>query len=273
MTDSLYSNSPRREGAWPKNFKHPLASYELPGEAQLREKCSSALERHITLTGKRNGNFKELDNTDETTEGGFRYSRSQKILFQQPNHRRQSAECTSWDEEKDAKSYIIDSGIKPTTIINDEETSAGGAYSLSYQEGSRKFCKRVDRIEERYPTKGENSGLVMKRLSSLEDLVWKLYEELDGKIQDIFEDHNNKFREQNDIIKNIFHGFGTELNGIREEVHANSEKIYSGYVCDTQSKDCQTQSSQIPSSQVTQKSDSFEQQHVETRSEKSFTSD
>ncbi|CAI2361868.1 unnamed protein product [Moneuplotes crassus] len=210
MSDSLYSQSPTKESNWKQDCTDD------------REKCNSALDRPVGLNLRGINNLKAHD----PTESGFRYSKSQKILFQQPSHRRQSAECSRWDEDKETRSYIIDSGIKPTTMINDDDTSTGGAYSLSIQEGSRKFCKRVDRIEERYPyTKPDSNGLVMKRLSSLEDLVWKLYEELDSKIQDIFEEHNNKFREQNDIIKNIFHGFGSEIKNIKEEVQVSSQKL------------------------------------------------
>lgn len=116
--------------------------------------------------------------------------------------------------------------MKQGTIMSVEETSVGCTYSQSFQEGvSKRFCKRVDKIEEDYQPKNDWNHLVMKRISSLEDLVWKLYDELDNKIQDIFEEHTNKFKQQNDIITNIFHGFGQEISFIKEEVQMNSQKI------------------------------------------------
>lgn len=129
-----------------------------------------------------------------------------------------------------------------------EETSVGCTYSQSYQDGgNRKFCKRIDAIEEVYQQK--NDGLIMKRLSSLEDLVWKLYEELDSKIQDIFDEHTQKFKQQNDIITNIFHGFGQEISYIKEDVQLNSQKLVDGLMSPklySEGKQFETESESVP---------------------------
>ena len=78
------------------------------------------------------------------------------------------------------------------------------------------------------PPKPDNNSLLVKRISSLENLVWKIYEELDNKIQDVFEDHSSKFKQQKDIITNIVQGFGQEITNIKEEMQIQSEKLTEG---------------------------------------------
>lgn len=129
---------------------------------------------------------------------------SQKVN-PRPKHRRQSAEVPTYNEGKDSHSYQRDSSLKRTTAMKDDETSAGGHLSITYQEsGIRRIEHKIDRLE---------------------DLVWKLYEELDFKIQDLFDDHTNKFKQQNDIITNIFHGFGQEINNIKDQLEFQRENV------------------------------------------------
>lgn len=80
--------------------------------------------------------------------------------------------------------------------------SCAGQYSSVKVEGNRRIEHKIDRLE---------------------DLVWKLYEELDNKIQDVFEEHTNKFKQQNDIISNIFHGFGQEIGMMKEELEMQKQ--------------------------------------------------
>jgi hypothetical protein len=81
--------------------------------------------------------------------------------------------------------------------MKDEETYPGGQISASKDTPISRIERKVDRLE---------------------DLVWKLYEELDNKIQDLFDEHTAKFKEQNDIISNIFQSFGGEINVIKNEI-------------------------------------------------------
>lgn len=115
-----------------------------------------------------------------------------------PKHRRQSAGCHTAENTQNTRSIVTNSSLKHLTATRDDETSAGGQCTSTLTENN---LKRYDRKIER-----------------LEDLLWKLYDELDNKIQDLFEEHTNKFKQQNDIITNIFHGFGTEISNIKEEM-------------------------------------------------------
>lgn len=60
-------------------------------------------------------------------------------------------------------------------------------------------------------------------MDRLEDLVWKLYDELDGKIQGLFQEQNERFKQQNNIISNIFRGFSEEIGGIKHELGLEQE--------------------------------------------------
>lgn len=43
----------------------------------------------------------------------------------------------------------------------------------------------------------------------------------------MFDEHTNKFKQQNDIITNIFHGFGHEINTIKDELSCRPQNQYS----------------------------------------------
>jgi hypothetical protein len=129
--------------------------------------------------------------------------------------------------------------MKMKSAIKDDETSAGGQFSITYQDsGVRRIEIKMDRLE---------------------DLVWKLYEELDGKIQDLFDDHSNKFKQQNDIITNIFHGFGQEINSLKDEMQLQKSHvpIDADFVPQTQ----ETPDEEIESSQEHFQQDSLEDEH------------
>ena len=59
-----------------------------------------------------------------------------------------------------------------------------------------------------------------RKIDRLEDLVWKLYDELDNKMQELFDDSTKRFKEQNEIITSIFHGFNSEIITIKEEIQS-----------------------------------------------------
>ena len=69
------------------------------------------------------------------------------------------------------------------------------------------------------------------KVDKLEDLVLKLYDELDHKIKDVFEQQNYRFKQHNHIIKNIFKGFSQEIGAIKTEINTNSQKWNSEYTC------------------------------------------
>lgn len=110
-------------------------------------------------------------------------------------HRRQSAGYPT--EDQNIRSWTADSSFKRFSGMKDEEISPGGHISASKDSPISRIERKVDRLE---------------------DLVWRLYEELDNKIQDLFDEHTAKFKEQNDIISNIFHNFGSEINVIKDEI-------------------------------------------------------
>jgi hypothetical protein len=165
-------------------------------------------------------------------------SHTQKVNFRS-KHKRQSAEVLSYDDEKDFNSFHGGSSMKMKSAIKDDETSAGGQFSVNYQDsGVRRIERKMDRLE---------------------DLVWKLYEELDGKIQDLFDDHSNKFKQQNDIITNIFHGFGQEINNLKDEMQLQKPHVPvdADFVPQTQ----ETPDEEMETSQDHFRQDSLEDEH------------
>ena len=64
----------------------------------------------------------------------------------------------------------------------------------------------------------ENLNRLEKRIDRLEDLVWKLYGDLEIRIQNVFDDHIFRFQQQNEIVTNIFNGLTSEMHQIKKEV-------------------------------------------------------
>lgn len=77
--------------------------------------------------------------------------------------------------------------------------------------------KRLGLAREDSPAQPEVQRLERK-LDRLEDLLWRLYEELDCKIQEVFDEHTARFKQQNEIVSSIFHGLGGEIESVRRDV-------------------------------------------------------
>lgn len=95
-----------------------------------------------------------------------------------------------------------------TFIKHDDDISTADFYSkTSHENHFKKIEYKVDRLE---------------------DLVWKLYDELDTKIQELFEEQSHRFKQQNEIVSNIFHGFNEEILTIKDtlcqfQTHSNQD--------------------------------------------------
>lgn len=55
-------------------------------------------------------------------------------------------------------------------------------------------------------------------MDRLEDLVWKLYSDLEIRIQSVFDDHIIRFQNQNDLVTNIFNGLTSEMQKLKSDV-------------------------------------------------------
>lgn len=182
-----------------------------------RKKWSSTLGTQEEFQNRSTGNFNRKENENHsqisneerlTTRFGkwidiisrFLTSLTHNLEDFKSKHRRQSAEDT---EDWNTRSYTADSSFKRFTGLKDE-TSSLGHHSTTPETSINRVERKVDRLE---------------------DLVWKLYEELDNKIQDLFDEHTNKFKQQNDIITSIFHGFGAEINTMKDDLHSCRSEV------------------------------------------------